>query len=208
MVANIRRFKGMPRPAAVSGIKTIRIDGKFDDWKNVFPEYAAHKGSIIHRDSKGWKGLYYTNHTGRNDIILTKVARDKENVYFYVRTENVLTPATDAKWMRLFIDVDGKRETGWEGYDFVLNRLSPGKKAFFEKNSGNIWKWEKEAEVNYARGAREMEIAVPRRYLQSKGKLNIRFKWSDNMQKEGDLMDFYLNGEVAPPGRFNYEYAE
>jgi hypothetical protein len=26
------------------------------------------------------------------------------------------------------------------------------------------------------------------------------------MQKHGDVMDFLLNGDVAPLGRFNYEY--
>ena len=35
--------------------------------------------------------------------------------------------------------------------------------------------------------------------------LNIEFKWSDNMQKE-DPMDWYLNGDVAPGGRFNFVY--
>ena len=36
--------------------------------------------------------------------------------------------------------------------------------------------------------------------------LNFEFKWSDNMQEEGNVMDFYVNGDVAPLGRFNYHY--
>jgi len=39
----------------------------------------------------------------------------------------------------------------------------------------------------------------------SKEALNFEFKWSDNMQKE-DPMDWYVNGDVAPGGRFNYVY--
>ena len=35
--------------------------------------------------------------------------------------------------------------------------------------------------------------------------LEIEFKWSDNMQTD-DPMDWYLNGDVAPGGRFNYLY--
>jgi hypothetical protein len=38
--------------------------------------------------------------------------------------------------------------------------------------------------------------------------LNFEFKWSDNMQEDGNIMDFYVNGDVAPAGRFNYIYKE
>ena len=37
-------------------------------------------------------------------------------------------------------------------------------------------------------------------------KTAIDFKWADNLQKPGDVMDFYLSGDVAPDGRFNYRY--
>ena len=29
--------------------------------------------------------------------------------------------STDSNWMLLFIDTDQNKETGWEGYDFVIN---------------------------------------------------------------------------------------
>ena len=38
--------------------------------------------------------------------------------------------------------------------------------------------------------------------------LDFEFKWSDNMQDEGNIMDFYVNGDAAPGGRFNYVYTE
>lgn len=34
----------------------------------------------------------------------------------------------------------------------------------------------------------------------------LDFKWADNVQHAGDVMDFYLDGEVAPEGRFNFRY--
>jgi hypothetical protein len=37
-------------------------------------------------------------------------------------------------------------------------------------------------------------------------RLNLDFKWVDNLQRPGDIMDFYASGDVAPPGRFNYRY--
>jgi hypothetical protein len=38
--------------------------------------------------------------------------------------------------------------------------------------------------------------------------VNIEFKWNDNMQDDGNIMDFYVNGDTAPGGRFNYVYSE
>jgi hypothetical protein len=32
------------------------------------------------------------------------------------------------------------------------------------------------------------------------------FKWTDNTLEDGDIMQWYLNGDVAPVGRFNYCY--
>ena len=37
--------------------------------------------------------------------------------------------------------------------------------------------------------------------------LSLPFKWVDNPQAPGDIMDFYLSGDVAPEGRFLYRYA-
>ena len=37
-------------------------------------------------------------------------------------------------------------------------------------------------------------------------KTALDFKWADNLQRLGDVMDFYLSGDVAPEGRFNYRY--
>ena len=36
--------------------------------------------------------------------------------------------------------------------------------------------------------------------------VRFNFKLSDNMQTDGDVMDFYQNGDVAPGGRFTFVY--
>jgi hypothetical protein len=36
--------------------------------------------------------------------------------------------------------------------------------------------------------------------------LTLDFKWADNLQQPGDVMDFYVSGDVAPQGRFKYRY--
>jgi hypothetical protein len=208
MASNIRRFKGMSQPVTPSKAKTIAIDGYFDDWEKVSPKYLAHKGSAMHRDSPGWKDRHYTNTTGRNDFVAAKVARDNEHIYFYVAAAQAITPSTDAAWMRLFIDTDRNRSTGWEGYDFVVNRQNPQAKAIVEKNLGG-WDWQKVGEIDFRVTSTELELAIPRSLLgQENTPLDIEFKWNDNMQENGNIMDFYINGDTAPSGRFNYVFTE
>lgn len=205
MVSNIRRFKGVPAEQPASAPASIQVDGKFTEWSTVQPAFASHKGNTIHRNSAGWGSLHYTNKTGRNDIVLSKVARDNNNIYFYAETATALSPKTDAGWMRLFIDIDNNKNTGWEGYDFLINRTSPGKKAVIEKSDG-AWYWQSAGEVEYAVNGNKLEIKVPKSLLGISGEPDFGFKWSDNMQQEGDIMDFIINGDVAPAGRFNYHY--
>lgn len=205
MVSNIRRFKGMPKPETVSPPQTIAIDGTFTEWNKVTPSFHSSKGNTVHRNHPGWGSLIYNNTTGRNDIVLSKVARDNEHVYFYVETAAPLTSPKDAGWMRLFINIDNDKNTGWEGYDFVINRINPDAKAILEKTDA-AWNWQKAGEVDYAVKGNKLEIKVPKSLLSITGEPNFEFKWSDNMQQQNDIMDFWLNGDVAPAGRFNYRY--
>lgn len=205
MVANIRRFKGMPERPSYSSSRSIKIDGKFHEWEPVQPNFRSHLGSTLERDSPGWGELHYVNKTGRNDIIRAKVTHDEENLYFYVEAAEALTSSEDPGWMQLFIDIDRDKATGWEGYDFVVNRSGPNKKAIIERNL-NGWQWEEAGEIDYAFSGNKLEIKVPYKTLGIQGLPNIEFKWSDNMQEDGNIMDFLLHGDVAPAGRFNYFY--
>ncbi|WP_225865687.1 hypothetical protein [Dyadobacter aurulentus] len=205
MAANIRKFKGLPAPERTSGAATVAIDGKFTEWDKVTPSFTAHKGNTIHRNSPGWGSLVYKNNTGRNDIVLSKVARDQEFVYFYVETAQPLSPREDPGWMRLFINVDRDKNTGWEGYDVVINRINPDKKAIVEKTDA-AWNWTKAGEVDFSIDKNKMEIKVPKSLLGITGEPDFEFKWSDNMQEEGNVMDFWINGDAAPAGRANYVY--
>src|SRR5438067_12401484 len=104
MIDNIRRYKGTRALPAINA-KPITIDGLFDDWKNVEPEFRDNIGDPVHRDSDGYDpNTHYKNTTGRNDLVATKVSHDADNIYFYIRTKDPITPATDPNWMLLFID--------------------------------------------------------------------------------------------------------
>ncbi|NPU98470.1 MAG: hypothetical protein HPY51_14840 [Candidatus Omnitrophica bacterium] len=209
MVSHIRRYKGVPAPPAASQPITIALEGGFEAWRDVRPAYQDHWGETLPRDHDGAAGTHYTNRTGRNDLVLGKVARDTRHVYFYARTREPLTPSTGSHWMWLLIDADQNTQTGWEGYDFIVNRtIEDNGKTWLEKNTGG-WNWEKAAPLNFKAAGNELHLAIPRSALGLPDDLTavaLDFKWADNLQRPGEIMDFYLSGDVAPEGRFKYRY--
>ena len=210
LIDNIRKFKGMSPPSKISDYKTIRIGNNIDQWNEVLPEFNHYKGNTFHRAHRGKNNKYYLNKTGRNDIVKSKVARDNDNIYFYVETADRLTTPKDRNWMMLFIDIDRNKYTGWNGYDIIVNRQSPNnKRVVVEKNVGNRWEWEKIAECPYVAKENHLEIEIAKEVVSlKKKKLDFEFKWNDNMQENGNIMDFYVNGDTAPGGRFNFVYSE
>lgn len=209
LVDRVRKFKGTDAQPTVSAPVSI-MPGQWKKWADVQPFYASYKGNTRHRNAKACSQYHYVNTTGRNDIVGAKVARDNQYVYFYVETADRLTSSSDSAWMRLLIDADRSKLTGWQGYDFIVNYRNPmGGKAFVQKSHQNKWIWHNCGEASMSVNGNKMMLRIPRKVLGMEGsKLDFEFKWSDNMQDEGNLMDFYVNGDVAPGGRFNYVFAE
>lgn len=209
MIAGIRRYKGVPPLPKATAPVSIRIGGDFEQWREVGPEFRDHIGETAPRDFAGAGGLRYENKTGRNDLHSAKVARDEQSIFFYVNTREPLTGSTDPNWMWLLIDADQNPTTGWEGFDFIVNRTMEGKDTtWLERNTGG-WRWEKAMKVSYAVRGRELHLAIPRSALGLPGGdagAALDFRWADNVQRPGDVMDFYLSGDVAPEGRFRFRY--
>jgi len=205
LINNVRRYKGAPALPKASTPKTILIKSDFDQWKEVQPEYTDHAGEIAPRNFDGSGKTHYENRTGRNDLIAFKVARDSENLYFYVRAREAFQFGKTNN-LFLLIDADQNSATGWEGFDFLIN---PGsQKTSLQKNQGG-WKWQSAIPVEHRVAANEIHICVPRSALGlSSAKIALDFKWLDNPQKPGDIMDVYLSGDAAPEGRFKYRFAD
>ena len=206
MVASIRRYKGSPPLPVASAGKTISLDEGFGQWTDIGPAFKDHAFDNDHRDF-GRGEVHYTNKSGRNDITLCKVARDATHICFYAKTRQTLTPRTDPQWMWLLIDTDQNPKTGWQGYDFILNRTTDGKDTWLEKNTHG-WAWQRVTKVSLVVKGNELMLSVPRRLLGLPDGDAVRFdfKWWDNPQKPGDIMDSYLSGDVAPDARFNFHY--
>lgn len=208
MAANIRRFKGMPEVDFVgSAPRRIRIDGRFDDWRDVKPKYEASRGNAVRRDSRGWGDIVYRDSSARNDIVAAKVARDDRYVYFLAECADDITPPDGGAWMRLFIDIDRDRSTGWEGYDFAVNRLAPDGKAVVER-SRDGWNWSRVCSADFRVEGRAMELRIPREALglDRVEDFEFEFKWVDNTRRDGEISDFWVSGDCAPAGRYNYLY--
>ena len=208
-VANVRRYKGLPTSPTSSGPATIAIDGRFEEWAEVQPDFRHHKGSTMHRHHRGCGTLFYDNTSGRNDFVLAKVARDSEHVYFYIETADAITAPPQAGWMTLLIDIDRDKATGWEGYDYILNRKTPIKnKAILEKSQQG-WAWSDAGLASFRIEGNRMELCLPRAQLDLSpdSPIDLEFKWIDNVPASGNIMNFYSYGDVAPGGRFNYRYS-
>jgi len=209
MAANIRRYKGAPALPEASPATKINLDGTFRQWQSVQPEFLPSVNEALPRDFVGVGGLRYTNNTGRNDFDSFKVAHDVRNVYFYARTHNQITPNSGANWMWLLIDADQNAATGWAGYDFIVNRtVDADGHTWLEKNIGG-WNWQKVAPVSLQVAGNQLQLAIPRKALGLKvghSAVRLDFKWADNLKHPGEIMDFYLDGTVAPEGRFNFRY--
>jgi hypothetical protein len=207
LVDFVRRYKGVrPIPTAKKDY-SIEIDGKFEEWKGVEPEFRDTIGDTEHRNEKGWgEKLTYADTSGRNDFVTLKVASDAEQVYFYAQTRQMISPRTDSRWMLLLIDADCNPATGWGGYDYLVNReVSGPRQTTLCRWEGGQWKTT--GAPAYAVGGNEMELAIAKADLGiGKGAFRLDFHWADNPRKLEDPIDLALSGDSAPNRRFNYRY--
>ncbi len=126
--------------------------------------------------------------------------------------------------MVLYIDSDQQNQ-GWESFDFVLNKTAPtADKATLEKFTGNGYETEAVGQVDYTVNGKYMQVKIPKTMLGIEGyDFTVNFAWTDNVHDaddaapaddtaykytkfSGDIMDFYLSGDVAPGGRFKFSY--
>ncbi len=224
MVNFIRQYKGVRPIPTPSKAMSIDITAGNAQWNAAEPYYAAYIGNVDDREGEGWGTLTYHEYSGRNDIIGARVARDEDYVYFYVECNEDITPYTDPLWMVLYLDTDQANQ-GWETFDFVLNKTSPSAtKALLERFTGNGYETETVGEVDYTVSGKYMQVKVPKSMLGLSGyDFTVNFTWTDNVHDQadqgaagdtdytyttfsGDIMDFYVSGDVAPSGRFKYSY--
>jgi hypothetical protein len=208
MAQNIRRYKGVRPIPELSGLRTTTIDGNFDDWANVTVEYRDTIGDTVHRDYPGYGGLHYKDESGRNDIVTCKVAVDNDFVYYYVETNEPLTPHTGNNWMLLLIDADQNHDTGWSGYDYLVNmNILDDRTTTLMRYDSSLPDnpWIELAQLQYRYSGNKMELAIPRQLIGLRGDaMSFDFHWCDNPTNLKDPISLCNSGDSAPNRRFNY----
>lgn len=208
LISHIRRYKGMAPPEPISQPRSISIDSQFGEWADVTPVFTDPPGDVMNRDFRNVNNsARLVNNTARNDIIESRTTYDDDNLYFYVKTLEPLTPWDGENWMLLFLDVDRQNGTGWEGYDFLVNhKVLSDRATTLKRWTGK--KWADAIDIDYRAAGNEMEIAIPRNAVMlSEDTPEFYFKWADNIQHLDDITAFFTDGEAAPDRRFKYNYS-
>lgn len=208
MAQNVRRYKGAREIPLGRGLAQITIDGAFADWAAVPIEFRDVIGDTFHRDHKGYGGTHYHDDSGRNDLATAKVAFGRDDVFFLATTAAPLTPCTDPDWMLLLIDSDRNPQTGWCGFDFVVDRKvvddhTTTVMRYEPTEAGGVWR--EVARVPFRAAGDALEVAVPRALLGLTGdSAEFDFKWTDHPAELGDAISLCTSGDTAPDRRFRY----
>lgn len=205
LAANVRRYKGVSEPVRAGAPTSIDITGDFGQWRAVEAVYYDHVGDTAPRNSPGYASAGpYVDASGRNDLVESRVAYDEQNICFYARTQQKLSPHTDPRWMLLLIDADQNPRTGWQGYDLLVNQdvRSATQTTLQAWRAG---RWENVAELPLHYRDHELMLAVPAKLLPG-GPAGFDFHWVDHPPSLHDIADLFIGGDNAPERRFNYRF--
>lgn len=210
MVSNIRRYKGVRNGNVDMQFDRMAINDDFSQWNNITYEYRDDIGDITHRNEKRFDGKEsYVNESGRNDIIISKVVSSQDSVYFYVETTTDITAWSGDKWMYLLINSDGNYNTGWYGYNYLINHeVLSANKTTLKSNVNKEFSWSEPVEIDMVYVANQLHLKVAKSDLgiSDFDTFYFDFKWVDNSLPTGDIMEFIDMGDAAPNARFNYRY--
>lgn len=207
MVDFVRKYKGSRKAPALSGMKSIDVNGDASEWAKVGPQF-LNSSQSLERDSYGYADengnpTHYTT-TVNNAVKMSKVTYDDENIYFMAECENDIKRG-GVGFMNLYINIDRNYATGWEGFDFAVNLTGEG---IVSECKENAWSWKNIADAKASVSGKVIQIAIPRSVLGETDAVDFEFKWTDSVDCGGNFMKFYSEGMTAPIARFNYVATE
>ncbi len=210
LVRNIRQFKLSGTKAQQRSTKTIDIKKATEaSWQKVQATYVDVAGDALPRNFSNAAGTgVYTDNSNRNDITEIKVAHDKKNVYFMIKTVANITPhnGKDLNWMNILIG-NGAKDQSFEGYQYIINRVPSANGTTSLERSKGGYNWKVVGEVNYLVEGNIMQVAIPLTALElKKNNCSFQFKIADNVTQYSDIMDYYVTGDSAPVGRLSFSY--
>ncbi len=206
MASYIREFKGLGKVTEAGGQTSITL-GNAALWETVTPAYGDNKGDTAWRSEAGFfNNLTYVNSTGRNDLVSAKVSQDAQYLYFMVETAEDVIVDDSSAWMNLYVDIDNDHTTGWEGFDFALNRARDSHYVSLETLADG-WAGRHVGQALYTVDGNQMVIRLAKSAIGVKGTATtFSFKWADNSTQNGEVMEFMDLGDTAPNDRYAYLY--
>ena len=208
MTNYIRLYKGTNEMTKADARATIDINGGAEQWDAILPEFTDTAGDTAPRNELSYDSSFrYVNNTGRNDIVSAKAAQDDQNIYFMVRTAHNIIADDGTNWMNLYLDIDQDCKTGWEGYDYVINRSREDGKMSVQRFVDHSWETEDAGSAEYTISGNTLMVKLPKSVVKTEVKyLSFDFKWADNSTKTGNVMEFMDLGDAAPNSRFNFRF--
>ena len=205
-VSHMHRYKGC-RPIPCASPIEFKPGAGFDRWQAVSYEYRDDRADTLHHHTLGYNRLDTINNvSGRNDIVVAKVAHDSRYFHFYLHCSLPWHFKSGENGVTLLI-ASGNIASNWHGYTHRVYISSDGK-ASLSRISGNGFSWKRIASLKCSISGNELQVSVPRKHLKGTNG-HFDFKWIDNIPETCptlDILDFYTTGDAAPNARFNYRY--
>ncbi|MBR5279455.1 MAG: hypothetical protein IKU26_00610 [Clostridia bacterium] len=210
---NIRRYKGIAATETdYPDPMTIDINGNLAQWDLVKEKYLAISTNKEARNANGfYLGLKYQQAAPANVVDNVQVAYDDNNVYFKITATDAISKykSGSTNWMNLLIGVEGSDQAAWSNFNYVINRTpgSNGKTSVEHFTQNGAYTLTKSGEASYNVSGNVLQIAIPRSVLGiTKDGFNLTFKVTDSIEKQDDILDYYVSGEAFPVGRYAYTY--
>lgn len=209
MAQNIRKYKGSRAIPQNYGLASSSVSANdADAWSSLNTEYRDTRSDITHRNYKGYGGNNYTDLLGRNDIVRTKVAVTSDTIYFRIETKGTLSAWDSGNWMLLFLDTDSDYSTGWNGYDYVINKtVESATLSEVTTCTADTASWSRKAYARINSTDSALLVAVSRSDLSlTSDDITFDFKIVDNPGNFASAISLATAGDAAPNRRFNYRY--
>ena len=106
--------------------------------------------------------------------------------------------------MNLYFGFDMKEKDSFHSYKYVANRYVGDKTTSIEKYENGFVKY---SEAEYRLDKNIMQIKLPKNLFDVEADFDMHFKVADSVEKEDDILDYYVSGDSVPLGRLSYLYS-
>lgn len=208
LVSYMRQYKGVNTIPVPTVSKTIDLKNGFSQWEDVTTGYYDEPGDTYYTSTVQ---AAESRKRESNDIVCCKVTKDEENLYFYVEVNNAQlvgqTASKKERWMTLLLNTNLVYKDGWEGYDYMVSADAEKDGMVLYRYDASSSAWIPVKAVSYQCEANKLMLQIAKSDLAMASDVDFDFKWIDNVPaSSAEILDFIVNGEAAPNGRFNYRY--